>query len=509
MVDAAAIVAAAATSRGIGLGGKLPWRLSDDMAHFKQVTCTPPNAGQTNAVIMGRKTWESIPSKFRPLNDRTNVILTRDPSKVTLPDTKENVLVVSSLEEASEKLASLNGLGDVFVIGGGEVYNKAIEIGLVNRVIYTEVLDLPGDVEFDTFFPDLSDDDWNCKPFSKSEKVDNGNGRDGLVYKDQKSGLQYKLLDFRRKDDKAVASEESQKSRKETKPSNAEEMQYLDMCREIIENGVQRGDRTGTGTLSKFGTQMRFSLRDGTLPLLTTKRVFWRGVAEELLWFVKGSTNSNELAEKNIHIWDGNGSREFLDSRGLGNREEGDLGPVYGFQWRHFGAKYVDMNTDYSGQGFDQLADCIDKIKNNPEDRRIIMSAWNPVDLDKMALPPCHMFCQFYVDTKRNELSCQMYQRSADMGLGVPFNIASYALLTCMMAQVTGRKPGDFVHTIGDAHVYLNHVDALKEQLERAPREFPKLKINPDRKHIDDFVYEDFEVIGYDPYKTIKMKMAV
>uniref|UniRef100_A0A7S2S702 Bifunctional dihydrofolate reductase-thymidylate synthase n=1 Tax=Eucampia antarctica TaxID=49252 RepID=A0A7S2S702_9STRA len=509
MVDAAAIVAAATTSRGIGIGGKLPWRLSDDMAHFKHVTCTPPNIGQTNAVIMGRKTWDSIPAKFRPLDNRTNVILTRDPSKVTLPESAEHILVVTSLEEATEKLAALNSLGDIFVIGGGEVYNKAIETGLVKRVIYTEVLDVPDDSNFDTFFPNLSSDDWDCKTFEKTEKTGVKKGDDEVIYKDAKSGLQYKLLDFRRKVVDEQYSAKSQQASKEDTQSNLEEMQYLDMCRDIIQNGVQRGDRTGTGTLSKFGTQMRFSLRDGTLPLLTTKRVFWRGVAEELLWFVKGSTNSNELAAKDIHIWDGNGSREFLDSRGLNHRDAGDLGPVYGFQWRHFGAKYVDMATDYSGQGFDQLADCIDKIKNNPEDRRIIMSAWNPADLEEMALPPCHMFCQFYVDTKKNELSCQMYQRSADMGLGVPFNIASYALLTHMIAQATGRKPGDFIHTIGDAHVYLNHVDALKEQLERSPRVFPKLKINPERKNVDEFLFEDFEVDGYNPYKNIKMKMAV
>jgi len=223
----------------------------------------------------------------------------------------------------------------------------------------------------------------------------------------------------------------------------------------------------------------------------------------------QGNTNANDLAAKNIHIWDGNGSKEFLESRGLGHREEGDLGPVYGFQWRHFGAKYKDMHADYSGQGVDQLAECIHKIIHNPEDRRIIMSAWNPADLELMALPPCHMFCQFYVDTERNEVSCHMYQRSADMGLGVPFNIASYALLTHMIAQVTGRKAGDLVHTIGDAHIYLNHVDALKEQLKRKPRDFPTLKINPDKKGIDDFVYDDFDVIGYNPHKAIKMKMAV
>jgi thymidylate synthase len=254
---------------------------------------------------------------------------------------------------------------------------------------------------------------------------------------------------------------------------------------------------------------MRFDLRDGQLPLLTTKRTFWRGVAEELLWFISGSTNANLLQEKGIHIWDGNASKEFLENRGLGHRDEGDLGPVYGFQWRHFGAEYKDMHADYTGQGVDQLAQCIDKIKNNPEDRRILMSAWNPSALEEMALPPCHLLCQFYVDTNRNEVSCHMYQRSADMGLGVPFNIASYALLTHLVAHVTGRKPGELVHTLGDAHVYLNHIEPLEEQLQRTPRPFPKIFLNQDKKDIDDFKYEDINVLGYNPMKAVSMKMAV
>ena len=237
-----------------------------------------------------------------------------------------------------------------------------------------------------------------------------------------------------------------------------EELQYLEMIEDIIATGNVKGDRTGTGTISKFGCQMRFDLRR-SFPLLTTKRVFWRGVAEELLWFVKGSTNAKELQDRNIHIWDGNGSREYLDKVGLGHREEMDLGPVYGFQWRHFGAEYTDMHADYAGKGVDQLAEVIDKIKNNPNDRRILLTAWNPAALKEMALPPCHMFCQFYV--ANGELSCQMYQRSCDMGLGVPFNIASYSLLTCMIAQVCGLKPGDFVHCLGDTHVYSNHVEPL------------------------------------------------
>jgi len=290
-------------------------------------------------------------------------------------------------------------------------------------------------------------------------------------------------------------------------PRRHEEYQYLEIIEDILEHGNQKSDRTGTGTKSVFGRQMRFSLRDGTFPLLTTKKTFYRGIAEELFWFIRGSTNAIELKEKKVMIWEGNSSREFLDSVGLSHREVGDLGPVYGFQWRHFGAEYSDMHADYSGQGVDQLAEVIHKIKNKPDDRRIIMCAWNPKDIPRMALPPCHCLVQFYV--ANGELSCQLYQRSADMGLGVPFNIASYALLTHMIAHVTGLKPGEFVHTLGDTHVYLNHVEPLKEQLTRDPKPFPKLVIKREVENIEDFTIDDFEVQGYDPHPKITMAMAV
>lgn len=252
-----------------------------------------------------------------------------------------------------------------------------------------------------------------------------------------------------------------------------EEAQYLSLVSRVIREGEVRKDRTGTGTLALFAPQpgLGFSLRNMTLPLLTTKRVFMRGVLEELLWFVAGKTDSQLLTDKNVHIWDGNGSKEFLQSRGLGHRRAGDLGPVYGFQWRHFGAEYKTCDDDYTGQGVDQLREVIDKIKNNPTDRRIILSAWNPKDLGLMALPPCHMFCQFYValpDTSKSgkkELSCQMYQRSCDLGLGVPFNIASYALLTHMIAKVTDCEAAELVLAMGDAHVYRDHVEPLKGKL--------------------------------------------
>lgn len=275
---------------------------------------------------------------------------------------------------------------------------------------------------------------------------------------------------------------------------------------------------------------MKFKLTnsqgDLILPLLTTKRVFLRAVIAELLWFISGNTSSAPLSAQGIKIWDGNGSREYLDKIGLSHRREGDLGPVYGFQWRHFGAEYKDCDTDYSGQGVDQLAEVARKLKENSYDRRIILSAWNVADLGLMALPPCHMFAQFYVsfpgaargadsaptsieDRGQGVLDCVLYQRSADMGLGVPFNIASYALLTHMLAKVAGLKPGTFTHTLGDAHVYKDHVEALREQLERTPRQFPGLKIEAERDSIDGWTVEDFEVLGYKPHGGIKMKMSV
>lgn len=287
--------------------------------------------------------------------------------------------------------------------------------------------------------------------------------------------------------------------------------------------------RTGTGTYSIFAPRpLKFALNNNGVPvypLLTTKRVFHKAVVAELLWFISGATSSLPLSEQGVKIWDGNGSRAFLDSVGLPHRAVGDLGPVYGFQWRHFGAEYADAATDYAGQGVDQLADVIHKLKTNPYDRRIIMSAWNPKDLKIMALPPCHMFAQFYVSYPRSKqaadaadgaakprghLHCQLYQRSCDMGLGVPFNIASYALLTHMIAHVCDLVPGSLTQVMGDAHVYADHVDAVKIQLERIPRDFPELEIKREPGgSIDGWALEDFVVKGYEPHKSIAMKMSV
>lgn len=503
------ITAASRCSNGIGISNDLPWSIPGDMKYFKDVTIGSLNSDNCrNAVIMGRKTWESIPEKFRPLPDRYNVVLSRGFTKENNEHNKKHypscVILASSLEDANFQMSGLKDpkCGKRFIIGGGEMYKTALESQQVDSILLTSVYGSEEGnnvMKFDTFFPKIDENEWRCDDLTPNR----------VEKKDFKTGYTYRFLKYDNVLRLGGVSVKTPDFPIQMDINPPEEMQYLDLCQEVIKNGVKRMDRTGVGTLSTFGVQMRFSLRNNTIPLLTTKRVFWRGVAEELLWFIKGSTNANELTEKGIHVWDGNGSREFLDNRGLQERDVGDLGPVYGFQWRHFGANYTDMHADYKGQGVDQLAECINSIKNNPCDRRIIMSAWNPTDLKLMALPPCHMFCQFFVDTEKGELSCQMYQRSADLGLGVPFNIASYALLTHMMAQVCGLKAGDFIHVIGDAHVYLNHVDAIKEQLTRSPRPFPTLEINKNKSCIDDFVYDDFTIKGYNPNKSIKMDMAI
>jgi dihydrofolate reductase/thymidylate synthase len=283
------------------------------------------------------------------------------------------------------------------------------------------------------------------------------------------------------------------------------ERHYLDLVERIVENGDRRVAR-GSEILSIFGEKLVFDLNEG-FPLLTTKRVFWRGVAEELLWFISGSTNANVLKERGIGIWDGHSSRAHLDSVGLFEREEGDLGPVYGFQWRHSGAEYGTFEDDYSGKGYDQLAEIVRLVRDDPTSRRILLSAWNPSQLRDMALPPCHAISQFYVSNGR--LSCQLYQRSSDVALGLPFNIASYALLTHLIARCADLDVDKLHVVIGDAHLYADHVEPVKQQILREPRPFPIIRINPGKKDIDSFVFEDFEIIGYDPHPTIKMKMVV
>ncbi len=288
---------------------------------------------------------------------------------------------------------------------------------------------------------------------------------------------------------------------------NIEETQYLEMAGRIIDAGNIETGRNGV-TRCLYGEKMEFSLENNALPLLTSKKVAWRTCLRELLWFISGSTSNHDLQKKKVKIWDGNSTREFLDSRNLHHLEEGDLGPVYGHQWRHFNAPYTRHDADYAGQGTDQLQTVIDQLKNDRQSRRIILCAWNPAQLDEMALPPCHAFVQFHV-SENSKLICCLYQRSGDVGLGVPFNIASYAFLTHLLAHHTGLKAHKLIHFIGNAHVYETHVEALKEQLMNPTTVFPTLNIvSPRKDNIEDYVEEDFVVVGYTGGKVVKMDMV-
>jgi dihydrofolate reductase/thymidylate synthase len=449
----------------LGFQNGLPWpSLKSDMSFFNRVT-----RGRTrNAVVMGRKTWQSL--SCQPLKKRRNIVVSRDPDARSKYDIPEDVIVVNDFAKCADHM---EGIDMCFVCGGAGLYELSLRSPFC-RAVYHTLITPPDDIEADVFFKNV------CKWKGPVEVFN--------VQEEQGYKLEFRLLD------------------RGTKEAT-DEQQYLSLAHSILETGNPRADRTGVGTLSKFGAQMRFSLRGGVMPLLTTKNTFWRGLAIELLWFISGSTNAGELAAKGVHIWDANGSREFLDSRGLAGNEEGDLGPVYGFQWRHFGAKYVDMHTDYAGQGVDQLQNVIRMIKEDPTSRRIVMSAWNPADLGKMALPPCHMMSQFYVND--GELSCHLYCRSQDVALGTPFNIASYALLTHLIAHCCGLKAGELIHTIGDAHIYSNHVEQMQRQIQRQTFPFPRIIIDAETTDIDKIEYKHLKLRGYACHPAIEMKMAV
>jgi dihydrofolate reductase / thymidylate synthase len=476
------IIAAMDCVRGIGKGGRIPWDLPEDLKRFHAITTKgfTHHTGDDptlNAVIMGRKTYQSIIDRNgSSLGQRINIVMSR--SKICSGNQFE--ATAHGLNEALEMASSHSDVLQVFVIGGGEVYREAIQHPNCTRIYLTRV---EGSYNCDTFFPEIPGS------FKKTAEALHPTSIPC-------SYLTYERMPHELPHTSPVTIHDEYKLH--------EEHQYLNLVREALA-GAQRDDRTGTGTVSVFGRQMRFSMRDGTLPLFTTKRVFWRGVVEELLWMIRGGTNTKSLTDRGVHIWDANGKKEFLEKRGL-DYPEGELGPVYGFQWRHCGAEYAGA-VDYTGQGVDQLQEVIQTIRTNPTSRRIILSAWNVQDLPKMALPPCHMTAQFYVSG--GELSCMMTQRSADLGLGVPFNVASYSLLTCMIAHVCGLRPGELIHNIGDAHVYLNHVEAMREQCSREPRPFPQLRIKRPVASIDGFTAGDFDVTSYDPHPKIDMTMSV
>ena len=304
-----------------------------------------------------------------------------------------------------------------------------------------------------------------------------------------------------------IKSQTEESTKRDCWGNRHEEFQYLRLISEINTYGSMEEGRNGKAK-TIFGSGMHFDLSDNKLPLLTTKKVAFKTCLKELLWFINGNTDNKILKDQKVRIWNANGSRDFLDSRGLVNNEVDDLGPVYGHQWRYFNAKYNNCNTDYTGKGVDQLQNIIDQLKNpdTRNSRRLVMSAWNPEQLDEMALPPCHILCQFCV-TENNKLSCSLYQRSGDVGLGVPFNIASYSILTHLIAKHCGLEPKEFVYFLGNAHIYDDHIEVLKEQVTRKPYVFPKLNVLCVKENISDYDVNDFNLIDYKYHEKIKMEM--
>lgn len=474
----------------IGKNNKLLVEIADDLKYFQRITTYSLNSDSTlksNVVLMGSKTWFSLPKKSQPLKNRINLVLTNDTKlhKLSpLPKNGKYIEQVYYLTFEQFEIFYKKTNANVFIIGGGMIYNKFLSSMKPDKIYLTEIyIDkqfiLDADIFVDVF-------DKNYKLISISEKK----------YFDL---VAYRHLVYDKDVDNIQQSDEK----------------YIQLCKDVLQNGEHRIDRTMTGTVSTFGQQVHFNISK-TIPLLTTKFVPWRHVIEELLWFIRGDTDTKILSNKGVKIWDSNTSREFLDSRGLYYYDQGILGKGYGWQWRFYGAKYHQLlaNTAIINRksigGFDQLQYIIDEIKNNPSSRRILMCYWNPCDLEQTALPPCHYSCQFYVHNDK-KLDCHFTMRSTDCGLGLPFNIASYSILTYIIAMKCGLTPGKLVYTGGDVHIYKNHIKVLSEQLKRESRPEPYLILNDEikNKNLEDITIADFDIIGYFPHPAVKMVMAV
>ena len=493
------LIAAVSRNGVIGVDGHLPWNIPADLAHFRELT-------HGHIVIMGRRTWESLPDSVRPLPGRLNVIVTRTPP----PDTTDTIyLEIHRLEERIWGLKAAHPDKRIFICGGAELYAHflrhhwsqrptVLHITHVDKVIDTST----GTV---TFFPYIHNIDRKAYIIADAS----------LKYLSDTEGCAYQYITYKIEKKRWIKYDNDDIPQYDlTKYTYSADHVYADLIRDILSNGRHRPDRTGTGTLGVFGRQLSFGL-NGRIPLLTTKYVPWKSVIKELLWFLKGQTDASILKAQGVGIWDGNTSREFLDARGLGHLPPGDIGAGYGFQWRHFGGAYKTCKDSYDSTiGVDQVADVLRQLRTDPFSRRIYMTAWNPGALASMALPPCHVSAQFYVDVGDDgarRLSCHMYQRSVDVFLGLPFNIMSYAVLTYIFATMCGMIPHELVISTGDTHIYMDHMEQVKAQLARQPYMEPVLRIDPSvaDKTVDELELDDFDVVGYFHHGVLKGKMAV
>ena len=528
------VVAYTFNKQGIGKNGELPWKIPEDMAHFKHIT-TSKEANQFSIVVMGRKTWESIPNSYRPLENRFNIIVSNDKNYRIEQNTLYKCGTINKNNNTGvyfttwDKFINTDYLQvednfnnlycnnephiinkfNYYIIGGEQIYKQALTTKLNIKIHATEIYPInKKEIECDTFFPDVlnltKDKDpntnkntiiTNVSPFHTSKSKDtNGNH---YLYRFITYNIQndYRLDEF---------------------PFKSEEDNYLDLMRTILYSGASSDDRTGVGTLSIFGSMLKYNLRD-TFPLCTTKRMFFRAIVEELMFYLSGKTDNKILQSKNIHVWDGNTTRDFLDKRGLNHYEEGDLGQTYGFNFRHFGAEYKGCSYDYGAGtdksvGYDQLANVIHLIKNEPGSRRIIIDLWDCTSIHKAALPSCLCKYQFNVNTQKKELNLAIYLRSSDFFLANNWNSTCGALFVHLLCNLEGidLTPGDLTVFIADAHLYKTHQEQVKLNLERIPLPFPKLLIKGDKKKdISEFMFEDLDLIGYKAYSNIKADLAI
>lgn len=459
-------------SFGIGFNGRMPWKITEDLQHFKTLT-------ENKVVVMGRGTWDSLPKK--PLPNRMNIIITKHAHELQDVHKYGNSVRFADPDDMDELLAQYDRQGDdVFVIGGERVF--ADYVGIAKK-IYATIIEK--DYECDRFFPTKYFDRYEIEEYSP------------LMFS-QESDCYFRYITYTYKTGKQQHCE----------------YQYLDLLKDVMTHGKDRPDRTQIGTRSLFGKQMRFDISK-SIPLVTTKFVPWKLTIKELLWFVKGQTDSKILEKQGVNIWRDNTTREFLNKRGLNHYEVGDCGPMYGFNWRHFGAHYIGCHASYMGLGVDQLNSLVDGLKKDPFSRRHMITTYNPNNVDEGVLPPCHgIVVQFYVDEDEQGdkiLSCHMYQRSADSFLGLAINIASYSILTYVVAKMVGMKPNELIISTGDTHIYLNHMSQVKEQLERTPLPQPKLIVRDEvsKKSFDELDLSDFDVVGYLHHHTIRAQMAV
>jgi dihydrofolate reductase/thymidylate synthase len=485
----------------IGRDNGLLFRLKEDLKYFQHITTHNLNSNSKldkNVVVMGRKTWFSIPREKRPLKNRINLVLTNDKDLIklspypTFPWTKlDNSVYFINYDQLLKFYKKYTP--NMFIIGGSKIYNLFLnnpDIKLKpNKIFLTEVYNYIPEigVEPDTFMDHF---DQSYKLVGVSDKKH-----------DPGYDLHFRFLEYRHYPNYIT-----------------EEAKYIKLAKDILENGNERSDRTGVGTISSFGHQLHFDISQ-SIPLLTTKRVQFKGIVEELLFFCRGDTDSKLLDAKNVKIWNGNTTRDFLDNRGLHFYDQGIMGPMYGFMWRNFGGKYSQAFADTSKidlskiGGFDQLSHVEHLLKTDPFSRRIYISNLNPEQSDKMVLEPCHVFFQLYVTEENGQkyLSGHFLMRSNDFGCGFPFNITSYTILIYLLALRCNMKPKEIVYSCSDVHIYKNHITQIQQQFTRTPRPFPRLKVNDNVKYKDwsEIQYTDFDLIGYFPYPGIKMEMAI